>query len=226
MKRFILVLLFFSIIIFVAFPQNWFVGGSFNINFSENSFTANELERENESRRINISPEIGYRLNKFDIGIKPIIQYTYNEDNSVSDSSINFTNRTNYDYGIGLFTRHNIFTFFERLSIFGRFDLDYIYSNIQQKDERENQFIRKSETVEHSVRFYIRPIIEYKLTDRLSLYSSIIGSILRMEYRHSTWTRSGIGYDDTSKNHSINVTLPSTFNLSLTSYAIGFYFNF
>jgi len=63
----------------VVFSQDWFLGASADLRFSKDSdfyvIGDNIVEREIEIRTINISPEIGYRINKFDFGIYPIFQY-------------------------------------------------------------------------------------------------------------------------------------------------------
>ena len=58
------------------FAQNWFVGGSFifDSQSSENPWSNDQTHIE-DRRVINISPMLGYRINRFDFGINPIFQY-------------------------------------------------------------------------------------------------------------------------------------------------------
>ena len=231
MKKRILVLLLISGIASAAFSQDWFVGAGANFSFNKESriddtFNDNKLEIEYDIRIIGISPEIGYRSNNIDFGIKPIFQYTYQETNEHWENS-NFliSNRNSLGFGIGFFTRYKFITFFNRLSVFGRLDTDYIFSKIHYELERQNLSKRKTETIQHGIGLGISPVIDFRLTDRFSLYSSIIGSVFSIKYLYSS--ENNITGDEYSRNrHSFDLTLPSFYNLSITDYKIGFYLIF
>jgi hypothetical protein len=134
-------------------------GGDVYLEFSssDNQFQENNKISE-EKNKIEINPTIGYKINKFDFGINPIFQYHYNKVNRTSDlTDSNANSYTNFGIGIELFTRYTFITI-ERFSILGRLGTNYSY--------------RSGEYSNHSISVNISPVFEYKLIDRLLLYTN------------------------------------------------------
>ena len=227
MKKLILTFVMGLGIVSVAFSQNWFIGAGAGFRYNKDSTIGNRWndypERETETERIDfrISPEIGYRLNNFDFGIRPIFQYSYDDSHyKLSDSDFEIRNTTNFGFGIGLFSRYKFVTFFNRLSILGRVDVNYSFSKGQSEQEREsvsggtnNRYKSKTEYLQHNAGVGIIPVIEFRVTDRLSLYSSFIGPLVRVEYSYvSNDNTSGYKYSDDS--HAFDLTFPFIYNFS------------
>jgi len=193
----------------IAFSQNWFVGAGIDFGISQlsESYEVGGIitEIRTEGLSIRISPEVGYKINRFDFGINPIFQI--NERTFEQDS--NSSSVSTFGIGIGLFLRYNFVTFFDRLSILGRIDLNYLYS------EQESFGLSLNN---HGLRLSIRPVIQFKVSDRLSLYSSIIGNIASIGYDYSSSNSSGF-----SRNrHTFIFSLPSVYNFSLTDISFVF----
>ena len=224
MKKLALISILFFLVVSVVFSQNWFVGASADFRFSKDSdFSVigdNIVERETERRTISISPEIGYRINKYDFGIYPIFQYNYMDTEQGSNSS----NQNAFGYGMGLFSRYNFITFFDRLSILGRVDLNYLFS-IQENISTQNDNTTQNKNLTHSIDLSISPVLEFRLSDRISLYSSIIGNIASIGYGYiSREIKNGI--EHSGYGHNFTFFLPSVYNFSLTNISLGFYVNF
>jgi len=204
---------------FMLFSQDWFVGASvnFGIDIKSTINDSGELDRVLGSGVIVISPEIGYKLNKLNFGIIPIIDFRYQtEDNYLVDSRLGI--------GLGSFLRYNLVTFFDKLSVLGRLDLNYIYSNAYNTNNLYNK------NIEHIINLSISPVIEYKLTNHLTLYSSVIGRIIALGYTYSymhytlPYQQQPVHKED--KSHRFSLYLPSRYNLSLTNISLGFYITF
>jgi len=202
----------------MVFSQNWFVGAGINLRFNKESEVINSYERERDYRTVSFSPEIGYKINKFDLGVNPIIQYNYSEyDYSENNSII----QKGTGWGIGLFSRYNFITFFDKLSILGRLDVNYIYSDTYSETTQPDNSIQKYEITDHKIGLGISPVIEFKLLKNLTLYSSIIGTIVGIDYLYSS-----ISGDRDVERHSFTFILPSVHNISLTNFSLGFYVTF
>jgi hypothetical protein len=195
----------------MLFSQNWFVGASASVRLDYDSMQL-PYYAENETARIEIIPEIGYKFSKFDFGISPIFQYQYakkGRDFHTDDS-------TTTGLGLGLFSRYKFVTFFDKLSILGRMDLNYIFS------WRESSSYEFNEPYEYDQRIglSVSPVLEFKLLDNLTLYSSVIGRIFEMTYINSI---NGIHF---SERHRFNIDLPSVYDFSLTRISFGVYITF
>ena len=219
MKKFILTFVMVCGIVSATFSQNWFVGAGVNLWFSKDSDFSEIggiiVEREIEIRTIGISPEIGYRINKFDFGVNPRIQYNYTYVKQNSDS----LSQTDLSFGIGLFSRYNFITFFDRLSILGKMDINYLFS----KRERDNA--SQEEFSAHRIGLSISPVIEFRLSNHLSLYSSIIGDIVSIDYQYSSMSRKNSN-EFSRDGHSFIFSLPSAHTFSVTNFSLGFYVTF
>ncbi len=119
-----------------AFSQNIFLGGQFTLAIFEN-----------ELSDFMISPELGYKINKIDVGISP--SYSYNGRLS--------------DLGIGIFAGYSFWEI-EKLSILGRFDFNYFLEGLSSKN---NEYFNQR------IELKISPVFEYRLLDNLSVYSHI-----------------------------------------------------
>jgi len=204
-----------------AFSQNWFVGASayFGLNkYSDFSIIEdNIIEREEDRKMIHISPEIGYKVNKFDFGINPVFQYDYSDlEQGTATLNNNF-----FRYGMGIFSRYNFVTLFDKLSILGRVDLSYLFSK-QENDLTQNGNISQNNKLNHNLTLNLSPVFELKLSNRLSLYSSLIGNIASLRYEYQNWDIKNNG-EHTGNGHSLTFNLPSFYNLSLTDISFGFY---
>jgi len=227
MKKFIIAVMFVFGITSVLFSQNWFVGGSMNLGFTNDSRDESNRSKEFENRYINISPEIGYRFSNFDFGIRPIFQYNYLNSDETYFSSQYKTNDSILGFGAGVFTRLHIVTFFDRLSFLGRFDLDYVFSKSQMEYEMNTETHNTIEAINHNIGLRFTPIAEFRLTERFSLYSSIIGSIISIGYLNSSETADYLyGGEASRERNSLYLTLPSIYKFSLTDISFGFYLKF
>jgi hypothetical protein len=216
---------------FVAFSQNWFVGASANLRFSNDStFTTdyddgNIVEGQIERRTVKISPEVGYKFNKFDFGINPIIRYNFM--NSKQDSNISAQDALSF--GIGLFSRYNFITVFDRLSILGRMDINYLFSKTEREGDN-GTITYQDEQIAHRIGLSISPVIEFKVSDRLSLYSSIIGSIASIGYAYTSINMKNnnehVNNERNSDGHNFTFSLPAVYGFSLTDISLGFYVTF
>jgi len=186
----------------LVFSQNWFVGVSGNFYFDNESTKSYSLA-------YTFFPEIGYKLNKYSFGISPMFQYqTRKVSYSYGEERIGF--------GTGLFLSYDIITFFNKLSVLGRLDTNYMYFKMVDKSYYTDEYT--DEYHEHRIGLSVTPIIEYKLTDYLTLYSSIIGPIFKME----DYIYESMGY----YTHDFSIILPPNFNFSLTNITFGFYITF
>jgi hypothetical protein len=216
MKRFGLIFGLFFLCVELAFSQNWFVGGSANLRFDGVENKDASLQR-NYGGTLN--PEIGYKFDKYDFGGNLIFRsdFQYSEDKNGFA-----TGTRSLGAGIGVFWRYKFITFFDKLSILGRFDANYVFSTLINNPGSYPRDYK------HESGFGISPVIEYKLTDRLSLYSSIIGSIIRISSSYDKSYSSDQDYIDgrSTNRYSFSLTLPSEYSFSLTNISFGFYMTF
>jgi len=106
----------------LTFGQNWFIGGNVSFEFDKAEAESESNSLKTEGFIISVSPSIGYNINKFDFGINPKFRYSKSESKSISG-----TTKSEYSgFGLGLFSRYNFLTF-NRFSILGRFDTNYLY---------------------------------------------------------------------------------------------------
>jgi hypothetical protein len=201
MKIWILILCS-SIFPVCAFSYNWFIGGSVAFSIYNLNHRPQELEGHDTNTNIinfTISPEIGYKINNFDFGIKPIFQYEQWEDN-------NSVGPDAFKIGIGPFLRYNFLTL-GRLSILGRLDVDYLYHN---RIDIPNIFNY------HRIDVKINPVFEYTLANRLSLYTNFGISGITYSYIHMP--------NFYQSTNSISAFLSTFFSLS--DLKLGFYIAF
>ena len=157
-----------------VFAQNWFAGGSAAIQYNTNQGVDNSIT-------FDFFPTIGYKINsKLDLGLNPIYIYEKNSSSYVLDTNI---------FGVGIFTRYNLLEI-ERFSILAQFGINYLYGryNIVTREtityspiysvERETGIININ-----SIGVNISPVFQYRISDRLILYTSIG----RLYYSH-TWS--------------------------------------
>ncbi|MDR0475138.1 MAG: hypothetical protein LBH43_15880 [Treponema sp.] len=184
-----------------SFSQNWFIGGDVRMN--RNDIKTEINERTNIG--IDISTSIGHKINKFDLGINLNFRYQGQEELLVHDSTE--INRKEGFFGIGggMFTRYSIFSI-GKFSILGRVESDYLFN-----------FHINTDTLDyHRIDIKISPVFEYKLLDRLLLYTNFSISGIAYSYIYRS-------YNSISEN-IFNVTIPST--LSLGNFRVGVYIIF
>jgi hypothetical protein len=215
MKNFVMVFGILFLSVSSVFAQSWFAGGSVNLNFTADEHsTADHLISSLDGWQINISPTVGYRINKFDFGINPIFQYVFNESND--NYSDRYYKESMFGIGVGLFLRYNFFTF-KKFSILGRLSADYLFS---KRDYKSHDLT--TEGFNHKISVNLRPLFEYRLLGRLSLYTDFGINGLTCSYLHS----SNLDSSSLNNRNSFSFTLPSLFNISITEISIGFYINF
>jgi len=188
-----------------VFSQSFFTGGAIILSH-EYSF------KEHNSTKFKLSPEIGYNINRFDIGLCPFFQYynykyAYSLSGSYKEDSLG--------YGIGLFFRYNIIEIYENLTIRARLDTNYVY----QEGKRPSANMT-FETNSYNVS--LSPILQLKLNDRISIYSSIIGSFLNISYQ----TRNEKIGNNYSEESIFVFSFPLMNEFSLNDVSFGFYFYF
>ena len=223
MKRLFFIFLLGFAVVFSVFSQNWFIGAGVNLDFNKTSDTVNDgvdvVEMEYDGITFRISPEIGYKINNISLGINPF--YQINERNTEQDS--NSSSLSSFGLGIGLFLRYNFVTLFDRLSILGRINLDYMFSGQDSFSTSQSEVSSRG----HRVSLSIRPVIEFKVSDSFSVYSSIIGNIASIGYEYTSMNSTGNNGNEYSNNwHNLLFSLPSVHNFSLTDISMGFYITF
>ena len=99
MKTKVLIFVFAFFCVSTVFSQNWFAGGNVSVRYNDFDGVAIEL-----------SPEIGYRINKkFDLGLSSLFRY----NNEIAA------------FGVEVFTRYSFFEI-NKFSMLGRIGLHYI----------------------------------------------------------------------------------------------------
>ena len=215
------------------FAENWFAGGSIFFNFTtdERSIYDGRTISINDSRRsIIISPTVGYRLERFDLGISPLFQFGQAESRSQVNSEVSLSQFDILGIGIGLFSRYN-FLSFGNFSVLGILSIDYLYSTSTSRSTHpQSSFAGEEKT--HRIGINLRPAFEYRLTDHLSLYTNFgIGGI-GGSYGHITRT-SRSSFIDPEQNRSstqrgsiFSLHIPTIFNVNITEFALGFHVHF
>ena len=197
MKKIIFVLVFLFLCVSMVF-SDWFIGGDMNIFPA----TYNRSPYENRSI-IEISPTVGFILNdKFDWGINAFI----------SNNPPRIGNNVFWDYyssfGLGIFGRYSFFNT-NNFSILGQFGLDYSFAN-------GNFGMFYWDYYERIISLNLKPILQYRLFDRLYLYTGI-GGLFNISYTSSdNEINSGFSFNLSTNNISI----------SLSDISIGFYILF
>jgi long-subunit fatty acid transport protein len=210
MKKFVMVFGIWFLSISSVFAQNWFAGGSVALNFNADKIsTAEGIKTTMDSRQINISPIVGYKINKFDFGINPIFQYEVNERDDNYDRKDSM-----FGIGVGLFLRYNFFTF-KKFSILGHLSTDYLYSKWDSKSQNST-----NDMFNHKISINLKPVFEYRFLDRLSVYTDFGINGLTCSYVYSSYSEALIN------TNRFVFTLPSHFNIKITEFSIGFYINF
>ena len=188
MKKVFLITLFLTIVTQYGFSQ-FFVGGGLSYQHTNSKI----LNNSNDNTLIEISPLLGYRFDKANVGL--LFLYQSETSSSTSDEI--------KDIGFGIFGSYNIFSF-DRISIYGRAMVQYI--NSKYKTQQNINTIGVS----------ITPIFEYKLFEHFSLYSRI-GII---SFSHSWGELKGSGSSLTVPKVDVST---NSFRISLsTGIALGF----
>jgi hypothetical protein len=203
MKKTFFFALFVAIVSQYGFSQ-FFIGGGLSYQHTSSKISDNS----SDSDLIEISPLLGYRFDKADIGLLFLYQ---SETSSSSSDEMN-------NIGFGAFGSYKFFTV-DRFSISGRASIQYI--NSKYTSEYDTGFpYYISYTMEqniNSIGISIAPIFEYKLFERFTLYASI-GSI---SYFHSWGEITG-----SSSYPTLEISLDS-FKVTLsTGISLGFYIFF
>ena len=223
-KVFVFCVCFFSVS--SVFAQNWFIGGSVVLNFSTDEVTASDGSiNSTDSRVIDISPIIGYKINRLDFGIYPIFQFQQAESNYESGYSQNIKN---FGIGTGIFSRYN-FISIGNFSILGNLSVEYLYSiSNSEVSYSTPQYNNDYEENSHKISMNLKPIFEYRLSDRFSLYSNFglggIGGTYR-HYSRNTNSSEPTG-NQSRKGNSFAFDVPSVFNLKITEFSLGFFVHF
>ena len=207
-----------------AFAQNWFIGGSFTLNFSDDEITtADDSINSRDSRIIDISPIVGYKINRLDFGIFPVFQFRQTENNNESGY---IQNIKNFGIGTGIFSRYN-FVSFGNFSILGKLSAEYLYSNSKMSGST-SQINYDQEDSSHAISMNLGPEFEFRLSDRFSLYSDFgIGGIRGTYKQYSSSANSSVSSSNRStKGNSFSFDIPSVFNLRMTEFSLGFYVHF
>ena len=173
--------------------QNWFIGGNVSLSVSDQeqkNFTDYYSIREQSENSIStiIRPTLGYKLEKSDVGIYPIFQFTKTEGTQVDEYIGNYDRIATENYtrestgiGTGLFYRYNFFTK-GKFSILGRVDLSYLYRDSDANNERvtgyserprEEIIISETDTKSHTFSLDLTPVFEYKISNRFSLFTDL-----------------------------------------------------
>ena len=211
----LVILVCFCFSVSSVFAQNWFAGGNFAFNFSSSESTVSDVTVNNNVRSIDISPTLGYRINKIDFGIYP----TFTLSNAESTSSGNTMNSNSFGLGAGVFSRYN-FVSFGNFSILGKLSADYLFLSSETSSSSSNQ---KAEAATHSLNFILKPIFEYKLLERISLFTDFGIGGLRCSFNQSSANHAS-GNSSSSKGTSFSLNIPS--DIEITDFTIGFYIYF
>ena len=218
MKIKALVLVICIFVVSPVFSQNWFIGGSLGLNFSENENTINDITSFQESKSVNTSPIIGYNINKFDFGINPIFQYGFVESKYIDkNDSSHDANQKNETFGVGLgfFSRYNIFSY-KNIFILGHLSVDYLFSKFESLNT-SSSINSSSDEFRNKIGATLSPVFEYRFLDRISIFTNFgIGGI---SFSYQSISTS----DDSRKNSSVVFSFPSVFNATITSFSVGFY---
>jgi len=205
MKKIFLIVLFFAIVTQYGFSQ-FFVGGDLSYQYDTTSRIKNNSE--NSQSNLTISPLVGYRFDKADVGLLFSYQSsTYS--NAITYSSYSYSSYSNdqRNVGFGVFGSYNIFSV-DRFSILGRATARYINTKMQ---ETAYSFSTDSNSVVernyNTFQVGISPIFEYKLFEHFSLYSSI--GIISFS---CSWG------DDINKQYSFGSSLSSSIGLGFYIY--------
>ena len=211
-----------------VFAQNWFLGTSVALNFSTEEMSSYDGSTSSwDSTRVNISPTIGYRINKFDFGVSLIYQF-WEAETRHSSASENFSihNTNNLGIGIGLFSRYNFFSV-GNFSILGRLGVEYLYTTSIGFSTFPSQPARDVEEISHRISINLRPIFEYKLSTRFSVFTDFGIRGIGGGFRHTYWSESLDSQDKRSRrSNSFSFDIPAIFNVNITAFSLGFHVHF
>ena len=212
-KILVIYICFFSIS--SGFAHNWFVGGSFALDFFsvEESNHAGTTSNMWGVEKITFSPTVGYKFDRFDFGINPI--FRFQAGRVTAGSALR-----SWEMGTGLFSRFN-FVSFGNFSILGNISLEYLYSISHFFEFAENT---------HKIGINLKPVFEYRLTDRISVFTDFgiggIGGSYR-NYSRTPWTPEFSGSGNYPQNRRVfSLHAPSIFNVNITEFALGFHVHF
>ena len=213
------------------FAENWFAGGRILFNFTTGErsiYDASTISINDSMRSIIISPTVGYRLERFDLGISPIFQFGQAESRSHVNSEVSLSQSDILGIGIGLFSRYN-FLSFGNFSVLGNLSIYYLYSTSTWSSTRPQSSSGYEEKT-HRIGINLRPVFEYRLTDRLSLYTNFGIAGIGGSYRHITRTSNFTGHTEnqswTRRSSIFSLNIPSIFDVNITEFALGFHVHF
>ena len=189
-----------------AFSQAWFAGGSLGFTYSkgENRPQQEGFSGSTDSHAgISVSPSIGININKFDFGINAGFGYEYWQNDFGGTTSRKAPEVM--QIGPGIFARYN-FISFGNFSFLGRFDADYLFNN--RMDDRVLDY--------HRVDLRLSPVLQYKLLDRLLIFTNL--GIYGLYYTYINYP------NHASTTNNVGLSLPSGFSLADLSF--GFFVTF
>ena len=222
MKIKVLVLCICFLSVSSVFAQNWFAGGSFTFDSQSNEMPLPNDRTSIEDRRvINISPVLGYSINRFDFGINPIFQYIQIDRETKPEPTTSDLTSSSFGVGLGLFSRYNFFTF-RNFSILGNLGINYVYSWGNNEWPGRSP-VQNSENVEHRIGMYLRPEFQYNFSDRILLFTNFGITGLSLSYSHNSNT------DQDGREHissRFQFFMPASFNVGITDFSLGFYILF
>jgi len=174
MKKVFLIILFLAIATQYGFSQ-FFVGGDLSYQYD----TSSEILNNSKQSYLIISPLLGYRFDKTDVGLLFSYRLENFSSTQTSASSENYYSNERQDVGFGIFGSYNIFSV-DRFSIYGRATVKYIRAKYTTKDSYTDNTVGSpyysssdKEQNKNTIEVGISPIFEYKLFEHFSLYSSI-----------------------------------------------------
>ncbi|MDR1215115.1 MAG: hypothetical protein LBK25_00365 [Treponema sp.] len=200
-----------GITVFIAVQQGFsqvFIGGGLSYQYINSKIGDSSIDGGDV---ISLSPLLGYRLGKMDIGI----MFQYMKDTTTSNSY----NGEMTGIGIGIFGDYNFLTI-GNFSILGRANLQYL--NVKSAGSHTMSisavpyFIPYTE--QNTIGISLSPILEYKLFKYLTLYTGIGG----ISFIHS-WGKAR-SYDDYYYSSTEEDFTLTNFDLSVSNgITLGFY---
>ena len=243
--------------------QNWFIGGNFSLQDTNSTTDTKNLngsdsEQKDHTNHMSIQPTIGFRMEKSDIGFYPIyrnsttkITSNYSQQQPTGHyQDLRKENTEAWIFGAGLFYRHDIFNI-GNLSVLGRMDLSY---NHVTKDTQYSSFLSltstnystnriiDSDTKQHTISINITPVFQYKISNRISLFTDLNIRGINFDYSNgiekiteSNETIYELGYPDdefqtakrTRKINDLRFNGSTNTSFSITqNFSIGMYIYF
>ena len=141
----------------------FFIGGSASYQGHTYGHTYDRNSDINSSDLV-LSPILGWNFNRFGFGINPWYQCTDGYESYYSNNQYHFYTYERITSGIGIFAQFNFFTI-DRFSMLGRVHLNYSTSSYEGGDTFGY--------ISNDLSFSISPIFEYRLLDKLSIFTSI-----------------------------------------------------